>query len=552
MPINLFRLSRELDDFAAGTPTVPNHARLLSLNFNARVTSKNTFSLGTAWGLYVLERHTSAIDAWANVPWMPIMLRTPLPHPLEPMTRLRFIASTRTREVFCADRHAKRMVTNNCEETWRDEWDLFWREALPTFDYLLLGSSGRGRGDRARGVRVVRTGTAAHPRAHARRRRSRAKAVMDPLAEARRPGEEGAMNGERRRNSCGGSLVRGLEAVRDPQSLEAFEVQSCASCGLGHTSPIPDNLGAYYGEAYYGKRPGFTDRYCLARRLRILASATPATRATRALLDLAAASAISSAPRSRRAGRHRHRHRRGGGERTEADSPVRPGSTRCGPKRCPPRRARSTPSRCGTPSSTSPIRRARSKARARCSRRTARSSSLSPTPPGSRPPSSRAAGSTSTCRATYHFSRSALEALLGRAGFTVTRWHHQELELDVFGWMQSALNAVLPQAERALPVADGQAGPRRQGRARAELRARHGARACSARRDRARHGHAPRRHPRRDRPPDLSERATRAENQRPLAFLPLTRTGGKNEPPVPNIFFFHGGRLSAAWTVRPA
>jgi hypothetical protein len=26
----------------------------------------------------------------------------------------------------------------------------------------------------------------------------------------------------------------------------------------------------------------------------------------------------------------------------------------------------------------------------------------------------------------------------------VTKWHHQELELDVFGWMQSALNAVMP------------------------------------------------------------------------------------------------------------
>ena len=138
MPIDLFRLSRELDDFAAGTPAVPDRARLLTLNFNARVTSKNTFSLGTAWGLYVVERHTSALDAWANVPSMPIMLRTPLPHHLEPMTRLRFVATARTREVFCADRHSKRMVTNNCEETWRDEWDLFWREALPTFDYLLL------------------------------------------------------------------------------------------------------------------------------------------------------------------------------------------------------------------------------------------------------------------------------------------------------------------------------------------------------------------------------------------------------------------------------
>jgi len=138
MPIDLFRLSRELDDFAAGTPAVPEGARLLTLNFNARVTSKNTFSLGTAWGLYVIERHTSAVDAWANVPSMPIMLRTPLSPHLEPMTRLRFIRDTRTREVFCADRRSKRMVTVNCEELWRVEWDSFWKEALPPFDHVLL------------------------------------------------------------------------------------------------------------------------------------------------------------------------------------------------------------------------------------------------------------------------------------------------------------------------------------------------------------------------------------------------------------------------------
>ena len=138
MPFDLFRLSRELDDFAAGTRAVPEGARLLSLNFNARVTSKNTFSLGTAWGLYVVERRTSAIDAWANVPSMPIMLREPLPHHLEPMTRLRFIRDTRTAEVFCADRRSKRLMTGNCEEMWQAEWALFWRDALPTFDYLLL------------------------------------------------------------------------------------------------------------------------------------------------------------------------------------------------------------------------------------------------------------------------------------------------------------------------------------------------------------------------------------------------------------------------------
>src|SRR5262245_35057563 len=96
------------------------------------------------------------------------------------------------------------------------------------------------------------------------------------------------MSEDRRCNSCGGTLVRGLEAVRDPQSLEPFDIQSCWSCGLGHTTPIPEDLGAYYGDVYYGKRHSFTDRYCLARRTRVLDRSTRATGGSRkgSLLDI--------------------------------------------------------------------------------------------------------------------------------------------------------------------------------------------------------------------------------------------------------------------------
>jgi hypothetical protein len=134
MPIDLFRLSRELDEFAAGTPAVAEHAQLLPLNFNPRPTSKNTFSLAMGWGLYVVERQTSAIDAWANVPSMPIMLRKPLPPHLEPIKRLRFVRDTRSPEIFCAVHPAP-----SCgEESWRAEWERFWQEQLPSFDHILL------------------------------------------------------------------------------------------------------------------------------------------------------------------------------------------------------------------------------------------------------------------------------------------------------------------------------------------------------------------------------------------------------------------------------
>lgn len=138
MPIDMLRLSRELDEFASGAPAVPEGARLLTLNFNERATSKNTASLATAWGLYVFERHTSAVDGWASVTATPIVRSSPLPPRLDPVTRLRFIRDTRTPEVFCADRRAKRLLTVACEEMWQDEWAAFWREAVTYFDHVLL------------------------------------------------------------------------------------------------------------------------------------------------------------------------------------------------------------------------------------------------------------------------------------------------------------------------------------------------------------------------------------------------------------------------------
>lgn len=47
----------------------------------------------------------------------------------------------------------------------------------------------------------------------------------------------------------------------------------CAACGAGATDPMPAELGRYYGETYYGGRHGITDRWCTARRLRWLLGA---------------------------------------------------------------------------------------------------------------------------------------------------------------------------------------------------------------------------------------------------------------------------------------
>lgn len=69
---------------------------------------------------------------------------------------------------------------------------------------------------------------------------------------------------------CGGPLEALYSAVRDPYSGESFSILHCARCDLGQTSPIPRNLGQYYPASYHGGRHGVTAKYCVSRRARML------------------------------------------------------------------------------------------------------------------------------------------------------------------------------------------------------------------------------------------------------------------------------------------
>ncbi|MBU5637910.1 class I SAM-dependent methyltransferase [Geomonas sp. Red69] len=74
-------------------------------------------------------------------------------------------------------------------------------------------------------------------------------------------------------STCGTPLKSQYPAVQDPITRETFSIEACEICGLGHTSPQPEDLGRYYSYPYYGNRHGFTARYCTRRRLRFLRSA---------------------------------------------------------------------------------------------------------------------------------------------------------------------------------------------------------------------------------------------------------------------------------------
>ena len=74
--------------------------------------------------------------------------------------------------------------------------------------------------------------------------------------------------------ACDGPLVTAMAAVPDAVTGERFELRVCSRCELGHTWPVPVELGRYYGDEYYGARHGLTERWCVRRRLRWLLRST--------------------------------------------------------------------------------------------------------------------------------------------------------------------------------------------------------------------------------------------------------------------------------------
>jgi SAM-dependent methyltransferase len=232
---------------------------------------------------------------------------------------------------------------------------------------------------------------------------------------------------------CGGQLVPWHRGVLDPCTLESFDIAACASCGLGHTRPEPVDLARHYGDAYYGGRHGATAAYCTWRRLRWLERTAP--RRGR-LLDV------------------------GCGEGTFLEAAGQRGWLPVGTEMSEAaRRARErgidvlatldeasarAPFQAVTLWHTlehlrDPLGGAR-----RLRRILAPDGVLLLAVPNARGLQAQLYGSRwfhlDVPRHLYHFGPQSLDRLLAMAGFRVLWRRHQEVEYDVFGWIQSALN----------------------------------------------------------------------------------------------------------------
>ena len=242
----------------------------------------------------------------------------------------------------------------------------------------------------------------------------------------------------RRCNVCGGALETRYPQVVDPQSRETFAILACCDCGLGHTDPQPEDLGRYYGPAYHGGRHGFTARYCMARRGHFLAKVAGAGEGRR-LLDVGCGDGSflleAKAHGWQVFGTEMNPSlaRKEGLEVGERLSDV----------------ASHAPFDCITLWHSLEHMRDPRATIAEAVALLAPGGALLVAVPDAEGVQARAFGPgwfhLDVPRHLFHFGARSLTRLLEDAGLEVLRRWHQELELDLFGWTQSALNRVLPE-----------------------------------------------------------------------------------------------------------
>jgi 2-polyprenyl-3-methyl-5-hydroxy-6-metoxy-1,4-benzoquinol methylase len=234
---------------------------------------------------------------------------------------------------------------------------------------------------------------------------------------------------------CSGHLEPHTLEVRDPISGEQFIIVQCSGCGLGVTSPAPGRIEDYYRERYYGNRHAFTARLCAWRRRRLVARhARPGDRSW--LLDVGSGEGAFLETASR-----------AGWNAAGVEIHDLPGVGKYPVYRTLEEAAASAPYRCITlwhvlehvPAPLECLSHLRSIL--------STDGVLVLAVPDFGGLQARIFGRhwlhLDVPRHLHHFTALSVVRLLRAAGFDVLHTAHQELEYDWFGWIQSALNAVM-------------------------------------------------------------------------------------------------------------
>ena len=136
--VDMLRLDREMRELVAGVDAVPEGARVAFLVFSTRVTSRNTWSLATAVGLYAVVKHTNAPNVWADSASQPIVRRRPPVRWEDSVAQRRFLDAARDRRTFCEVRARLGLDPALCGAAWKQEWAATWADLRPHATHVLM------------------------------------------------------------------------------------------------------------------------------------------------------------------------------------------------------------------------------------------------------------------------------------------------------------------------------------------------------------------------------------------------------------------------------
>ena len=90
------------------------------------------------WGLYVMQKQTSAPLLFAHSSAFPVMYREPPTPRFNHLILESFAPSMRTPDWMCSSLLAGGVFVDDCDGEWRRRWEEFWHEAVPLYDHVLF------------------------------------------------------------------------------------------------------------------------------------------------------------------------------------------------------------------------------------------------------------------------------------------------------------------------------------------------------------------------------------------------------------------------------
>jgi hypothetical protein len=142
-PLEIFRLSEDVQHLAAARPLVPQGARLLPLVFASKGRSQNTRPLNSASALYILDRDVLPHDVWTHNASMPLVRTVARPLRFDRETLSRFLDAHGSQIAFCAE--ATRRFgepsegdSARCALRFDEDWRDLWQAIDARYSHVLL------------------------------------------------------------------------------------------------------------------------------------------------------------------------------------------------------------------------------------------------------------------------------------------------------------------------------------------------------------------------------------------------------------------------------